>query len=43
MGGAADDFYRAMGVAAAAGGVAAVVMITATAARAMEILGGILF
>jgi len=43
MGGAADDFYRAMGAAAAVGVVAAVVMITATAARAIELLGGVIF
>jgi hypothetical protein len=41
MGGAADDFYRAMAIGAAAGG-AGVVMFIATAARAMEHVGDIL-
>jgi hypothetical protein len=41
MGGAADDFYRAMAVAAATGG-AGVVMFLARTARAMEHVGDIL-
>lgn len=41
MGGAADDFYRAMAMAAAGGG-AGLVMFIARAARAMEHVGGVL-
>jgi hypothetical protein len=41
MGGAADDFYRGLVMAAAAGGASAVMFI-ARAARAMEHVGDIL-